>query len=156
MRRSAVSVPSNVAEGQACGEDGRYIHHLRIALGSLGELSTQMEIARRLVMLPDAVTGKAEEHLARTGQVLHGLLRSRLKKRRLHTAGSVLLTCLALGGWMSGAWLGPLFPSQWFRESSTGELTLARTPRHLRFANREPANREPADDGQRSECRQVY
>jgi four helix bundle protein len=100
MRRSAVSVPSNVAEGQACGEDGRYVHHLRIALGSLGELSTQMEIARRLMMLPDKVIGKADEHLARTGQILHGLLRSRLKKRRLHAAGSALLTCLAL--W----WLG--------------------------------------------------
>ena len=48
IRRAAVSVPCNVAEGQACGEDGRYIHHLRVAIGSLGELSTQVEIAARL------------------------------------------------------------------------------------------------------------
>jgi four helix bundle protein len=100
MRRAAVSVPSNVAEGQACGEEGRYIHHLRIALGSLGELSTQMEIASRLLMLPDLVTDKAGEHLARTGQVLHGLLRSRLKKRRLRVAGSTLLGCLMF--WLFG------------------------------------------------------
>lgn len=96
MRRAAVSVPSNVAEGQACGEDGRYIHHLRIALGSVGELSTQLEIVRRLRMLPESGIGKADEHLTRTGQVLHGLLRSRLKKRRLRVCGSALLTGLAL------------------------------------------------------------
>ena len=96
MRRAAVSVPSNVAEGQACGEDGRYIHHLRIALGSVGELSTQLEIVRRLGMLAEPSIGKADEHITRTGQLLHGLLRSRLKKRRLRVCGSTLLTGLAL------------------------------------------------------------
>ena len=93
IRRAAVSVPSNVAEGQACGEDGRYIHHLRLAIGSLGELSTQIEIAARLVMLPPALASKAEEHVARTGQVLHGLLRYRLQKRRRRLTGSALLCC---------------------------------------------------------------
>jgi four helix bundle protein len=92
MRRAGVSVPSNVAEGQACGEDGRYIHHLRIALGSLGELSTHVEIVRRLGLLPETLLPEIEEQLGRTGQVLHGLLRSRLKKRRLRT-GSALLAC---------------------------------------------------------------
>jgi four helix bundle protein len=91
IRRAAVSVPSNVAEGQACGEDGRYVHHLRVAIGSLGELSTQVEIAARLSMLPPAIASETEEHVARTGQVLHGLLRYRLQKRRRHLAGSVLL-----------------------------------------------------------------
>jgi four helix bundle protein len=38
MRRAAVSVPSNVAEGQATGPGGRYRHHVRIALGSWAEL----------------------------------------------------------------------------------------------------------------------
>src|SRR5262245_5144872 len=75
LRRGAVSVPSNVAEGQACGEDGRYIHHLRVAIGSLGELSTQIEIAARLAMLPATVASETEEYVARTGQVLQGLLR---------------------------------------------------------------------------------
>jgi len=91
IRRAAVSVPSNVAEGQACGEDGRYVHHLRVAIGSLGELSTQIEIAARLSMLPPAIASETEEHVARTGQVLHGLLGYRLQKRRRHLAGSVLL-----------------------------------------------------------------
>ena len=81
MRRASVSVPSNVAEGQSCGVDGRYIHHLRLAIGSLGELATQVEIARRLRFLSDESVRNAEEHLARTGQLLHGLLRSRRRKK---------------------------------------------------------------------------
>ena len=96
MRRAGVSVPSNVAEGQACGEDGRHIHHVRIALGSLGELSTQTEVARRLAMLPKASLVELEETIARTGQVLHGLLRSRLRKRRLQITRTALTTALAV------------------------------------------------------------
>jgi len=96
MRRAGVSVASNVAEGQACGEDGRYIHHLRIALGSLGELSTQTEVARRLAMLPAAVLADLEETIARTGQVVHGLLRSRRRKRRLQVTGTALITTFAV------------------------------------------------------------
>ena len=45
MRRASVSVPSNIAEGQDRGSDGRYIHHLRIACGSLGELNTHVDCA---------------------------------------------------------------------------------------------------------------
>jgi len=48
VRRASVSVPSNIAEGQSFGTDGRYMHHVRIALGSIGELSTELEIAVRL------------------------------------------------------------------------------------------------------------
>lgn len=83
MRRAAVSIPANLAEGQACGEDGRYIHHLRTALGSQGELGTHIEIARRLAMLPELALGALEDQLTRSGQVLHGLVRSRLRKRRV-------------------------------------------------------------------------
>src|SRR5688500_439518 len=90
MRRAAVSVPSNIAEGQSCGEDGRYIHHLRIASGSLGELGTQLEIARRLLMLSPSTVDALEEHLARSGQVLHGLLRSRLQRRRRQVSSTLL------------------------------------------------------------------
>ena len=96
LRRAAISIPSNVAEGQGCGEDGRYIHHVRIALGSLSELGTHFEIARRLGMLPDKLNVEVEEHLARTGQVLHGLLRSRLRKRRQTAGASALLACFGL------------------------------------------------------------
>lgn len=89
MRRASVSVPSNIAEGQSCGEDGRYIHHLRVALGSLGELSTQLELAVRLAMLPHAHVSETQDHLARTGQVVNGLLRSRVHKRRVQVVSTV-------------------------------------------------------------------
>lgn len=86
VRRSAVSVPANVAEGQSCGEDGRYLHHLRIAQGSLGELETELEIARRLGFISRDEYGQAEELFRRTGQLLHGLARS-VKRKRLQRTG---------------------------------------------------------------------
>jgi four helix bundle protein len=94
MRRASVSVPSNIAEGQSCGEDGRYIHHSRVALGSLGELSTQLELAVRLAMLPQALAAETEEHLVRTLQVVHGLLRSRVQKRRVQVVSAIVTGCV--------------------------------------------------------------
>src|SRR4029079_17412187 len=48
MRRAVVSIPSNIAEGHSGGTDGRFLHHVRIARGSLAELETQLEAALRL------------------------------------------------------------------------------------------------------------
>jgi four helix bundle protein len=48
MRRAAVSVPSNIAEGQARRATGAFLNHLGIALGSLAELDTQLEVSFRL------------------------------------------------------------------------------------------------------------
>jgi len=48
MRRAAVSIPSNIAEGRHRGTKKEFIQFLRIALGSMGELETQMEIAKML------------------------------------------------------------------------------------------------------------
>ncbi len=61
IQRAAVSVPSNIAEGHAREHLKEYLNHLAIAQGSLAELITQIEIARRLHYLPD---DKAEDLLS--------------------------------------------------------------------------------------------
>lgn len=48
MKRSAISIPSNIAEGNKRGTRADYRHFLIIAMGSGAELETQIEIAKRL------------------------------------------------------------------------------------------------------------
>jgi len=48
MRRSAVSIPSNIAEGAARGKTKEFVRFLYISLGSLSELETQLIVSREL------------------------------------------------------------------------------------------------------------
>ncbi|MFV0148627.1 four helix bundle protein [Empedobacter falsenii] len=48
MRRASISIPSNIAEGAGRKSKKEFIHFLYIALGSLNEIETQLEISKRL------------------------------------------------------------------------------------------------------------
>jgi len=76
LRRAAVSVPSNIAEGQARFSQKEFHHFLSQARGSLVEIETQLFIARDLKYIQPA---KADELLAAAeeiGRILNGLIGS--------------------------------------------------------------------------------
>ena len=75
MRKSAVSIPSNIAEGHRRRTPG-YMHHLVIALGSHGELDTQCELATRRSFITAFDRIKVEGLIDEVGKLTHGLLRS--------------------------------------------------------------------------------
>ena len=76
IRRSGISIPSNVAEGFNRHARGAYRSHVAIALGSTGELETQFELALRLKFLEPEHVRKLLQRSERTGQLLQGLWRS--------------------------------------------------------------------------------
>lgn len=96
IRKAGVSVPANIAEGQSCGKDGRFLYHLAIAQGSVGELETELEVARRLDFISAAEYSEAQKALERSGQLIHGLTRSVRRKRAARLAGRVSLVVLLL------------------------------------------------------------
>jgi len=76
LRRAAVSVPSNIAEGY--GRSGRreFAHALSIALGSLAEVETQILIAERLGYLAVDSRVTLMELSTQTGRIIVGLMNS--------------------------------------------------------------------------------
>ena len=76
MRRSAVSVPSNVAEGHGRLSTGEYRQFLGIARGSNCELQTQLEIAHALSFADSKLLDEAERLSHEVGKMIHGVLES--------------------------------------------------------------------------------
>jgi len=73
LRRAAVSVPSNIAEGAARGSKKEFIQFLHIALGSLSEVETQLIIANRLGYVND--TNDMDQQLRTLRKLILGLIR---------------------------------------------------------------------------------
>ncbi len=71
MRRAAVSIPSNIAEGAGRNGPNEYFYFIGIARGSLAELETQLQLAGMLDFAPP--DHAAFDLLSRTGKLLTGL-----------------------------------------------------------------------------------
>src|SRR5262245_5660386 len=72
LRRAAVSIPANVAEGHCRRVTGAFRNHVSIALGSHGELETCVELAVRLKFVSAEQTKEIAESLAVVGRLLSG------------------------------------------------------------------------------------
>ncbi len=82
MRRAAVSIPSNIAEGARRRQLGAFLYHLRIALGSQAEIEVQLEIAMRLKLCSPENAGPLAQRNASIGRMLNGLITSVRSKPR--------------------------------------------------------------------------
>ena len=76
IRRSAVSVPSNIAEGHARKSTKEFSHFISISLGSLAELETQIEIAFDLSFIDAKKFETLMPNLDEIGKMLRGLQNS--------------------------------------------------------------------------------
>ena len=76
MRRAAVSVPSNIAEGKGRLSDKELIRFLCNSRGSLFEIETQLAIGEQLGYSTTEECNAIRRETARVGQMLNGLMRS--------------------------------------------------------------------------------
>lgn len=76
LRRAAVSIPSNIAEGQGRGVGKEFCGYLRISNGSRQELETQILIAERLGYLAPTAREALLEISAEVGRLVAGLVRA--------------------------------------------------------------------------------
>jgi len=82
LRRAAVSVPSNIAEGKAHYSNPDFVRFLRHARGSLAEIETQVLIAQERQYVPATAASKLTQKLDELERILSGLINS-LKKHEV-------------------------------------------------------------------------
>ena len=80
MRRSAISIPSNIAEGQARNSTAEFIHFISIALGSAAELETQIILSEELDYLNSGNVTHIINNIHECCKMMKGLQKS-LEKR---------------------------------------------------------------------------
>lgn len=80
IRRAAVSVPANIAEGAARGSKKYFINAIQVARGSLSELDTHIEISGQLGYLDQLTLRQLLEAVDEIERILNGLVQS-LRRR---------------------------------------------------------------------------
>lgn len=83
LRRAAISIPCNIAEGQGRAQPGEFLNSLSVAQGSLNELETLFTLAHRLNLSSADATQEALERCSRTGRMLSGLRRAITERKAL-------------------------------------------------------------------------
>src|SRR5579859_7223148 len=76
MRRAAISIASNIAEGSARHGTKEFIQFLYIAIGSANELDTHAEIAKGVGIMDSTIANSAQQNIEEVLKMLHGLIRS--------------------------------------------------------------------------------
>jgi len=76
LQRAAVSIPANLAEGRARQHTKEFIQHVSIAYGSLAELETHIEIAKRLGYIAANTAVELIDKTSTIGRMLNGLRKS--------------------------------------------------------------------------------
>jgi four helix bundle protein len=104
IRKAAVSIPSNVAEGFARRSRRTYRRHVAISLGSQAEVQTQLEICRRLSLLSEGTVRRLLALASEVGRLLNGLWRSLAVKTAAEAVCYSLLAAALYWGLGPGAW----------------------------------------------------
>lgn len=79
IRRSAISIPSNISEGHIRQHRAEFRQFLSIALGSLAELETQILIARELNYIPNENSENLIDQMGSLGKMIRGLMKKLAK-----------------------------------------------------------------------------
>lgn len=74
MRRAAISIPSNIAEGRNRASRKDYCHFLQIAYGSASELETQLLISKELSYCDEANYNKTQGQITEVAKMLHVMI----------------------------------------------------------------------------------
>jgi four helix bundle protein len=83
LRRASVSVPSNLAEGQAPFGPGEFARFISIAMGSVAEIETQLLLSADLGYVGSEASSQLLAELETTGKMLRGLAKSIARRRNV-------------------------------------------------------------------------
>jgi four helix bundle protein len=101
IRRAAVSIPANIAEGYGRNSRKEYLHFLSVANGSITELETHLLIAERLKLSTKEISEQLQNQLNSVGRLLSALRKS-LTPSIPHTLNPIPHTSTNCQNWRRG------------------------------------------------------